>query len=116
MKPIKIEAENRRATCDGTFLIDLVKTNPGNSKCTFFSALYPFAVQLGGKDPFRGMQQEDSSMTEAERKQSIQAFNSMLNDWPLEKQVRFIEDLKNGKSEIDLTKPIRLDINNEIKN
>lgn len=117
MKSIRIEAENRRATCDAAFLVDLVKINPGNSKCNLFTGLYPFVVHLLGTEPFRGMHQSNNTpLTKEQRLQSTEAFNLMLNDWPKEKQDQFLADIKNGKIKVDFSKSIRIGANKEIVN
>lgn len=106
----RIAAEERRAKCDATFMIDISRTNPDNPRCDFFSGLYPFAVRvLGGKN-FLGMDSLDQvSMSETDKTLYAKAINELLETWPDNKISDLANKIRKGTSGIDLSKPLFFD-------
>lgn len=103
----KIASNNRRAKCDADFMVNIVNYNPGNSKCTFYSALYPFFVRIFGNKSFLGVDNLGSSFTDEEKDAYINSLNDMLESWTPEQLEYYSEQLKSSNPPVDLSKPIK---------
>jgi hypothetical protein len=113
----KTAATNRRAECDGAFMVDITKTNPNNPKCDLFSGLYPFAVRTLGRKNFLGMEDaEQPSMSDADQSRYADAINKLLSTWPTDKQAMLAKQIREGKANVDLTQPIVFDPNIGLRN
>jgi hypothetical protein len=108
-RKLRIASVNRRAECDGKFLIKLQEINPEKPHCTLFTALYPFAVRVLGGKAFIGADSLDAQYSEEEKRKYAEALNQLFEKWPQEKLRQFEADFKAGNTKLDMTKPIRFD-------
>jgi hypothetical protein len=106
---LKLEAESRRAKCDGSFLVDLASNNLGKPKCTLLTALYPFAVRVLGSSAFLGMESVELGFTENQKVSYANAVNRVLAEWTDEKIREYVDKLKSGVVKVDFSKEIRFD-------
>ena len=103
-----IAANERRAECDGKFMVSIVRNNPGNSRCTLFSAIYPFAVRILGSRAFVGVDTAQG-WTEDQKNAYATAINRMFAEWNDERISRYAAALKDGKIKVDFNTPIGFD-------
>ena len=108
---LEIAANERRVTCDAKFMVDIIKNNPGNSRCTLFSALYPFAVRLLGSRAFVGIDSMALAWPEEDKNAYATAINDLFSTWSDLRIDQYTKALSEGKANVDLNRPLRFDPN-----
>lgn len=104
-----VAADERRVICDAKFMVDIVKYNPGNSRCTLFSALYPSAVRVLGSRSFVGIDSAKSTWSEEDKSAYASAINELFSTWSEPRIGQYTKALNEGKANVDLNKPLRFD-------
>jgi hypothetical protein len=115
-KRLRTEAEERRAVCDANFMVDIVKLNPGNARCTLFSAIYPFAVRVLGTSSFVGVEQAQNAWTEAQKQAYANAINEFYSKWSDARIEMFTKALNRGDIKVDFGAPLVFDPITGLKN
>lgn len=115
-KRLRTEAEERRAVCDAHFMVDIVKLNPGNVRCTFFSGIYPFAVRVLGTSSFVGVEPYPNAWTEAQKQAYANAINEFYRQWPDKRIEMYTKALNRGDIKVDFGAPIVFDPRTGLKN
>jgi len=108
-KRLSIAAAERRAVCDANFMVDIVKLNPGNSRCTLFSAIYPSAVRVLGSRAFLGVDAMPAGWTDAQKQAYADAINELFSRWPNSRIDQYSNALKRGEIKVDFEKPMVFD-------
>jgi hypothetical protein len=103
-----IVANERRVECDGKFMVNIVKNNPGNSRCTLFSAIYPSAVRILGSSAFVGIDTRQG-WTEDQKNAYATAINRMFSEWNDVRVAKYAAELKAGRLTVDFNKQIKFD-------
>lgn len=115
-KRLRIKAEERRAKCDANFMVDIPKLNPGNARCTLFSAIYPSAVRILGQRACVGIDALQTAWTDAQKDAYAKAINDLYLQWSEERIERYVGALRRGDISVDFGKPIVFDFNLGLKN
>lgn len=115
-KRLQTVAEERRAVCDARFMVDIVKLNPGNARCTFFSGIYPFAVRVLGTSSFVGIEQYPNTWTEAQKQAYAHAINEFYRQWSDARIEMYIQAFNRGDIKVDFGAPIVFDPKTGLKN
>lgn len=108
-KRLRVAAAERRAVCDANFMVDIVKLNPENARCTLFSAIYPSAVRVLGSRAFVGINVLDTSWTEEQKLAYASAINDLYRQWSSSRIEQYVNALNGGKVKVDFDKPIAFD-------
>ncbi|NCT84021.1 MAG: hypothetical protein GXC94_12795 [Comamonadaceae bacterium] len=113
----RLAAEERRVKCDAAFMVDIVRSNPGNARCELFSGLYPFAVRVLGAKNFMGMDgSEQVAMSKADRQRYARAIQQLLDTWPEDRLAALALQIREGKAGVDLNRPIEFDPKRGLRN
>lgn len=108
-KRLRVAAAERRAVCDANFMVDIVKLNPGNARCTLFSAIYPSAVRVLGARAFVGVDALDISWTEEQKVPYASAINELYRHWSTSRIEQYINAINVGEVKVNFDKPIVFD-------
>ena len=114
---LSIAAEERRVQCDAGFMVDIVKANPGNARCTLFSGIYPFAVRVLGSNAFVGLDEYSGGIwTEDEKRKYAEAINSLFSEWSDEQILAYTKQWQKETPKVDLSRPIFFDKKKGLRN